>query len=249
MTLNMLEELIISEDGSVDGSHETWMRYLDRPNEFLIHSNDLHEIQASDRAIQMAKGKIVCLIQDDDELPETGEWVDHALSLFSTHTKLGILGGFQGMFWDSMDGDELEIKRNSMVYGKGQKEIPLIDPSIGIPFMFIEEVNIGPYFIRKNIFEEIGGWDYSYSNVGEPAIGFDHELCLRCWKTGYQVGLISILERKYEEMTGGTFLWGLDERKKNRLQNLKKRIAFYRLHAEDIRKAVDQANASLEKTV
>ena len=38
-------ELIVCEDGSLDGSHEKWMSYLDRPNDFLIHSNDLHEIR------------------------------------------------------------------------------------------------------------------------------------------------------------------------------------------------------------
>src|SRR4029434_531237 len=38
-------ELIVCEDGSVDGSLESWLRVLDRPNDFLIRSNDLHEIR------------------------------------------------------------------------------------------------------------------------------------------------------------------------------------------------------------
>jgi hypothetical protein len=44
-------ELIVCEDGSLDGSHEKWMSHLNRPNNFMIHSNDLHEIRILDRAI------------------------------------------------------------------------------------------------------------------------------------------------------------------------------------------------------
>jgi hypothetical protein len=44
-------ELIVCEDGSLDGSHEKWMSHLNRPNDFMIHSNDLHEIRILDRAI------------------------------------------------------------------------------------------------------------------------------------------------------------------------------------------------------
>ena len=238
------EEIIISEDGSVDGSHEKWMKYLDHPNDFLIHSNDLHEIRASDRAMRLAKGKIVCLIQDDDKLPDTGDWVDLSLSLFAMYPNLAILGGYQGLMWNDLDEDLLETKRKASIYGKGAQKIPFVAPSLGISFMFVEEVNIGPYFIQKEVFEKIGGWNFSYSKVGEPGIGFDHELCLRSWKAGYQVGLIGILERKAKD--GGTFLWGLDERQKNKLQNLSKRIMFYRSHAADIRKAVDCANESLQ---
>ena len=39
-------ELIVCDDGSVDGSHQRWLELLSRPNDFLIHSNDLHEIRA-----------------------------------------------------------------------------------------------------------------------------------------------------------------------------------------------------------
>src|SRR5690242_5650147 len=62
-------ELIVCEDGSLDGSHARWMSYLNRPNDFLIHSNDLHEIRISDRAIRFARAEVVCLVQDDDVIP------------------------------------------------------------------------------------------------------------------------------------------------------------------------------------
>jgi glycosyltransferase involved in cell wall biosynthesis len=72
-------ELIVCEDGSLDGSHEKWMSYLDRPNDFLIHSNDLHEIRILDRAIRFARSDIVCLVQDDDLIPRDTDWLEAAL--------------------------------------------------------------------------------------------------------------------------------------------------------------------------
>jgi len=32
------------------------------------------------------------------------------------------------------------------------------------------QVNIGPYFIRRQYHEVLGGWEYSFSEVGEPGI-------------------------------------------------------------------------------
>jgi hypothetical protein len=72
-------ELIVCEDGSLDGSHEKWMSYLDRPADFLIHSNDLHEIRILDRAIRFARSDIVCLVQDDDLIPPVPPGMDERL--------------------------------------------------------------------------------------------------------------------------------------------------------------------------
>ena len=73
-------ELIVCDDGSVDGSHQRWLELLNRPNDFLIHSNDLHEIRATDRAIRYARSEIVCLVQDDDLIPAEASWLDAVLS-------------------------------------------------------------------------------------------------------------------------------------------------------------------------
>jgi glycosyltransferase involved in cell wall biosynthesis len=102
-------ELIVCEDGSLDGSRERWMSYLDRPNDFLILSNDLHEIRILDRAIRFARSDIVCLVQDDDLIPRETNWLDAALGYFTDHPGLAILGGFQG--YESFDPDPAKARR------------------------------------------------------------------------------------------------------------------------------------------
>ena len=223
-------ELIVCEDGSLDGSHEKWMSLLDRPNDFLIHSNDLHEIRVLDRAIGFTRSDIVCLVQDDDLIPREKGWLDSALARFAEHPDLAILGGFMG--FESFDPDPAKARR---LWG-------------GSRFRFVHHVNIGPYFVRRQIYEELGGWDHSFSNVGEPGIGFDNELCLRAWVNGYEVGY-SFVPFKGPQgnypADGGTVLFSGEVRVKNSERNAASVFRLYGPHAERIDELVDAANARL----
>lgn len=181
-------ELIVCEDGSIDGSLETWDRGLDRPNDFMIRSNDLHEIRAYDRAAGLARGELVCLLQDDDLPPADTGWYDAALALFDRFPDLVVLGGylaFRDLVSDNhtprgpFPGDLIHL----------YEEIPAGSAPCGTPFMFVEAINVGPVFLRRErFFGEIGGFDIDYAPVGWPGIHFDVELSLRTWARGGQVG-------------------------------------------------------------
>jgi hypothetical protein len=223
-------ELIVCEDGSLDGSHEKWMSYLDRPNDFLIHSNDLHEIRILDRAIRFARSDIICLVQDDDLIPRETGWLDSALRHFADHPNLAIVGGFQG--YESFDPDPSKAKR---VWGGDQ-------------FRFIQHVNIGPYFIRRQHYEILGGWEYSFSEVGEPGICFDNELCLRAWMSGYQVGYSFVPFKGpagHYPADGGTVLFSDDVRVRNSARNSDTIFETYGRYAQQIDRLVEDANARL----
>ena len=222
-------ELIVCEDGSIDGSHERWLSQLHRPNDFLIHSNDLHEIRILDRAIRFASAEIVCLVQDDDVIPSGTGWLEHALAQFRTHRKLSIIGGFMG--FRSFHPDPA---RAQPVWGPG-------------PFAFMHHVNIGPYFIRKAAYETLGGWDHSFSAAGEPGICFENELCLRAWVNEYQVGYSFVPFKGppgHYSLDGGTMLFSAAERRNNQLRNQEKIYTMYSAHAERIDCLVAEANRS-----
>jgi hypothetical protein len=226
-------ELVICEDGSLDGSHEKWMSLLDRPNDFLIHSNDLHEIRVLDRAIGFARSDIVCLVQDDDVIPLETSWLDSALECFTQHPNLAILGGFQG--FESFDPDPAKARR---IWG-------------GSRFRFVHHVNIGPYFIRRRFYNELGGWDHSFSEVGEPGIGFDNELCLRAWVAGYQVGYSFVPFKGpagHYPANGGTVLFSGETRVENSERNSACVFRRYGPHIERIDALVEAANARLKAT-
>lgn len=223
-------ELIVCEDGSLDGSHEKWLSCLDRPNDFLIHSNDLHEIRILDRAIRFARSDVVCLVQDDDLIPGETDWLSSALAQFTMNPRLAILGGF--MAFSSFDPDPAKAKR---IWG-------------GAEFRFVHHVNIGPYFIRRHSYERLGGWEYSFSEVGEPGIGFDNELCLRAWMSGYQVGYSFVPFKGppgHYPADGGTVLFSDDVRGRNSVRNSDTIFEWYGRYAARIDTLVDEANAAL----
>ncbi len=220
-------EVIVCEDGSLDGSHERWMSHLDRPNDFLIHSNDLHEIRIVDRAIRLSRADTVCLVQDDDVIPHETEWLDSALEYFNTYPRLAIIGGFMG--FGSFHPDPVSAK-------------PIWGPA---PFHFVHHVNIGPYFIRRQHYEDLGGWDYSFSGAGEPGICFDNELCLRAWVKGYWVGYSFVPVKGppgHYSLDGGTVLFSGDIRRTNQLRNQEKIFKMYVDHTREIDELVREAN-------
>jgi glycosyltransferase involved in cell wall biosynthesis len=227
-------ELVVCEDGSLDGSHEEWMSHLTRPNDFLIHSNDLHEIRILDRAIRFARAEIVCLVQDDDLIPRDNGWLDTVLEQFADDPKLAIVGGFMG--FDSFDPDPAKAKR---IWGGSQ-------------FRYVHHVNIGPYFIRRRSYEALGGWEYSFSQVGEPGIGYDNELCLRAWLNDGHVGYTFVPFKGpagHYPANGGTVLFSNEVRVRNSVRNSATIFRTYGPHAEEIDGLVAAANSRLQPRV
>jgi hypothetical protein len=205
------------------------MRHLVRPNDFLICSNDLHEIRILDRAIRFAAADFVCLVQDDDTIPRSTAWLDAALKQFKSHPNLAIIGGF--MAFNACYLNPREGRENA-IWGKA-------------PFQFVAHVNIGPYFIRKQSYEELGGWDFSLSGVGEPGIGFDSELCLRAWVNGYQVGYKFAPFKgpaKQYPLDGGTVLFSKEIRFRNQWRNHSRIHEMYSQHIRSIYARVRSAN-------
>jgi glycosyltransferase involved in cell wall biosynthesis len=238
------EELIVCEDGSIDGSHEAWLCRLTRPNDFLLHSNDVHEIRAYNRAVDYARGEVVCLMQDDDQPPHDGSWLAEALDVFARHPRLAVLGGWCGF------NEWFAEEYNAPWLPPGEGTIPTADPDTGRPLMFVENVNIGPYLIRRDAFRELGGFDPRFSPPGEPGITFEAEYCYRAWQHGYEVALTDIpvklaTGRQSYILPGGTSLWGLEARERNERANKQLIEDLYLEHFDAIQEAVRAANERL----
>ena len=64
-------EIVVTEDGSTDGSPETWRAHL-APRDKLVASADVHEIRAYNGGARAATGAVYCFLQDDD-LPDDAD--------------------------------------------------------------------------------------------------------------------------------------------------------------------------------
>jgi glycosyltransferase involved in cell wall biosynthesis len=255
LRLTSAEEIIVIDDGSIDGSYEDWMNYLDRPNEFLLRCNDIFEVRTYDRAIRMARGEFVCLLQDDDIPPPNNLWVEQALALFDIFPELMILGGRDGMellLPDPIDPGEQPENRWSdgvleytgvhkvRIYGSPR----YIEPTSGIPFMFAMAVNRAPTFLRRSKFIEIGGINQKYA----PFQFDDDDACIRAWLAGYKVGFYTCpFIRNFD--VGGMGLFNSERIKKQMAINAKLLYADYSTHIANgsLQDLVNQANSSLAR--
>jgi hypothetical protein len=172
----------------------------------------------------------VCLVQDDDLVPSETGWLDAVLSRFAADPTLAIVGGFMG--FRSFHPDPV-------------KALPIWGER---DFRFVHHANIGPYFIRRHVYEQLGGWDHSFSAPGEPGICFESEFCLRAWLNGFRVGYRFVPFKgpagRYS-MDGGTMLFSPDDRERNRLANSERIFRQYRSHSAHIDALVQEANEAL----
>jgi hypothetical protein len=240
----VMDELIVCEDGSLDGSCEAWLARLTGPNDFLLHLNDVHEIRSYDRAVGAARGAIVCLMQDDDRPPADGGWLAEALGLFQRYPRLAVLGGWCGF-------DEFfSIEWNAPWLAAGDGRIDLVDPASGRPMRFVESVNIGPYLVRRDVYSQLGGFDTTFSSPGEPGITFEADLCYRAWLAGWWVAVTDFPVKQHgatpdEIVPGGTGLWGREARERNERANEHRLEGRYGSRLPEIASAVRAANEQL----
>lgn len=203
-TSGAIEEIVISEDGSTDGSLHDWQSALPEPSHFIIRSNNLHELRSYNRAMRMSSGDLVVLLQDDDRLPITDEWVQNALRLFETLPELGVLGGYIGQLWDHATGQGYEYGEQTSTHGglrKGDtKPLPYIEPTTGLPFMYAECVWIAPVFIRRSLLRKAGGLELTIAKRGEPGVWQDCVFSYEAWVNGFSVGTYSA---QFERGVGG----------------------------------------------
>lgn len=189
---NTVDEIIVCEDGSTDGSLHDWRAVLPDDGHFIIRSNNLHELRSYNRAMRIASGDLIVLLQDNNRLPLSDEWVRNAQRLFEALPNLGVLGGHIGQIWNYDSGSSTEYgdwlgdsENSKSVESEG---IPFIEPTTKLPFMYSECTWIAPFFIRRSILQKVGGLELAISKRGEPGVWLDCVFCYETWLNGYTVG-------------------------------------------------------------
>jgi len=245
-------EIIVCDDGSVDGSEREWQRHLAGPNHFLIRSNDIHDSRAYNRAADYARGEIIAILQDDDIPPATSAWVDEALDLFDRYPRLAVLGGHQGWILDFTKTPDRVQRRAVYGYRDARRfsyaeDIPWAEPVSKRPFMFVQGVSIGPIFYRREVYQALGGFNLEYSAPGEVGMLVDHELSIRAWLAGHHVAVFGPLPFERHVGGQGTLMFGAETRARNLVRSFERLQRCYAGRIGEIDARADALNASLAR--
>jgi glycosyltransferase involved in cell wall biosynthesis len=191
-----IDEIIAIDDGSADSTLQILVEHLRKPNHFVLHANDLFEIRTYNRALRMASGAYVALIQDDDLPPAGGAWVDAALALFEHDAKLAILGGRDGL--ELLDPDPPPVDGDVQYRITGdiggcpgiQKYRITHSHAIGhnraaAQLHYQMVINRAPMWVRPTAFADIGYIDEAFA----PFQCDEVDWCIRTWLAGWRVGL------------------------------------------------------------
>jgi len=214
-------ELIVIDDGSTLEHTQRLAAMLTGANELLLRANDLYENRTYDKALHMARGRLVALMQDDDDFADT-RWVDEAVGLFDAHPRLAILGGNWAL---RMEFDD--AKR----WGHGMHD-EQTEAKGG--FQLAESVNRAPMWVRRDLFlEHLKHIDA----VMAPFQYDDDELCLRAWLCGLQVGWYDA--RFHSLAAGGMRLWNGGIKAEQCERNGHRLYELYAHRMEEVRQALN----------
>jgi len=244
-------EIIVIDDGSIDRHTEKLIKFLSVGNEFILRANDLYEVITYDRAITMARGEYIVLLQDDDYFNQI-DWVKQGINLFEKYGELAILGGRNGLAHLPFDKTDDGIFGPYVLSGDIGSRTNLFKYKIvATPkeinsFKFVESVNRAPMWIRRDYYlNELGGIDQSFA----PFQNDDTELCLRAWTVGLQVGWYQSNFKISVLGSGGMRIWNSNLTKRQSDINAKKISNRYggQIDSGFFKDLVDKANSHIER--
>jgi len=165
----------------------------------LSFSNDIHELRAYNRLAHVATAELLVFAQDDDKPDVTDQsslsWLLDGLSLMRRHKDLALLGAYRGRYDDGSRMKKSSNQNDGSKFGgnfesdRETRPIAYVDSELGVPFLWMYKVNMGPMLFKKSIFLASGGFHDQFSCAGEMAQGFDFEISVRMWAEGFKVGL------------------------------------------------------------
>ena len=218
-------EIIVIDDGSSKEHTDRLVSELTGANELMIRSNDLFENVTYDKAIRMANGKYIALMQDDDDFNDIS-WAEEAVRLFEKYPKMVILGGKWGL--------HVQFDQASMS-GCGKRQ-DMGDSK----FQFVHAVNRAPMWINKPLYEQhLHHIDFRFA----PFQYDDDELCLRSWLNGLQVGWYDA--QFFSLTSGGMRLWNSAFTQEQMERNGKLLFQLYADKMADIAQQVEACNKTL----
>jgi GT2 family glycosyltransferase len=170
----LAHEIILVDDGSTDGSRE-WLATLTTPFRVILNERNLGYAAANNRGATIARGDLLCLLNNDLILP--AGWLEPILAVQRRLSAPGLVGNIQRNASTGL------IDHTGIYFDRKGK--PAHDTFFPFPTAFhpgyrpVPAVTGACALISAALWRELGGFDEGFINGGE-----DVDLCLRACAAG-----------------------------------------------------------------
>ena len=170
-------EVIIVDDGSSDGTREFLKTLTAAPYRILLNQDKGNFAINNNRAAAIARGDVLCLLNNDTELPSG--WLQPMLDGLDRHPDAGLIGNVQKIptteRYDHF-GVVFPPWLTPIHYGQHLKQRPVLHGA----YSRWAAVTAACVLIKKEVFLSVGGFNESYVNGCE-----DMDLCIRLHQKGH----------------------------------------------------------------
>ena len=160
----------------------------------IVRSDNVHEIRGYNLAARRATASIS--FSQDDRIPPPALcpngsgglspcWVTSILAIFRDEAmrNLRAVGLHRGRsdLWTEERTPLIGTCGDANDDTTGHKWTALFTRRMTTPIEFAAQLNIGPIVVRRQAFQQLGGFNVSYSRPGQMGIGFDFEFTTKLW--------------------------------------------------------------------
>ncbi|MGQ0557343.1 MAG: glycosyltransferase [Nitrospiraceae bacterium] len=171
-------EVIIVDNGSTDGTRE-FLSELKGDVRIILNDQNLGFAKACNQGARAARGKYLVFL-NNDTIPQS-QWLNPLVNEVDEHSDVGIVGS-KLLFADgSIQHAGVVFMRSITTAYHIYRSAPSADPGVNQRRAF-QAVTAACMLIRREIFEEVQGFDEAFINGFE-----DVDLCLKVRGKGYQV--------------------------------------------------------------